>query len=53
MDVASSDPVMNPPHTEGGANPMRRDTVNVPAGGAVNMRFVADNPGTWICEFST
>lgn len=27
---------------------MRRDTVVVPAGGAYNVRFVADNPGTWI-----
>jgi len=47
-DVASNDSVANPPHTEGAANPMRRDTIVVPAGGAVNIRFVADNPGAWI-----
>lgn len=52
QDVSSSDPALNPPHTEGAPNPMRRDTVVVPAGGAVNLRFVADNPGAWICESS-
>ncbi|KAK4701689.1 iron transport multicopper oxidase, partial [Phenoliferia sp. Uapishka_3] len=48
QDVSSNDTTLNPPHTEGAANPMRRDTVVVPAGGAYNVRFVADNPGTWI-----
>ncbi|KAM0746530.1 laccase [Meredithblackwellia eburnea MCA 4105] len=48
MDVASNDTSLNPPHTEGAANPMRRDTVVVPAGGAYNLRFVADNPGAWV-----
>ncbi|KAI5479835.1 laccase [Pseudohyphozyma bogoriensis] len=47
-DVSSNDTTLNPPHTEGAANPMRRDTIVVPAGGAVNVRFVADNPGAWI-----
>lgn len=48
MDVASNDTALNPPHTEGAANPMRRDTIVVPAGGAYNVRFIADNPGAWI-----
>ncbi|KAL8286981.1 hypothetical protein RQP46_003987 [Phenoliferia psychrophenolica] len=48
QDVSSSDPVLNPPHTEGAANPMRRDTVTIPAGGAYNIRFIADNPGAWL-----
>ncbi|ORY53401.1 Cupredoxin [Leucosporidium creatinivorum] len=48
QDVSSNDTDLNPPHTEGAANPMRRDTIVVPAGGAVNIRFVADNPGAWI-----
>lgn len=48
-DVSSNDTTLNPPHTEGAANPMRRDTINVPGeGGAVNVRFVADNPGAWL-----
>ncbi|KAJ3310557.1 ferroxidase fet3, partial [Blyttiomyces sp. JEL0837] len=28
--------------------PIRRDTVVVPGGGYVVLRFVADNPGTWL-----
>jgi FtsP/CotA-like multicopper oxidase with cupredoxin domain len=40
--------MLNPPMTEGAANPMRRDTVDVPGGGSVNIRFVADNPGAWV-----
>lgn len=51
MDVTSDDPMLNPPHTEGAANPMRRDTMIVPTMGAYNVRFVADNPGTWICTY--
>lgn len=50
MDVTSDDPMLNPPHTEGAPNPMRRDTMVVPAMGAYNVRFIADNPGTWICK---
>ena len=29
-------------------NPLRRDTVILPAGGSVTMRFRADNPGAWM-----
>lgn len=28
-------------------NPARRDTVTIPAGGFVRLRFVIDNPGAW------
>ncbi|BGP42823.1 ferroxidase fet3 [Rhodotorula kratochvilovae] len=48
MDVTSDDPELNPPHTLGAANPMRRDTVIVPAGGAVNIAWQAYNPGAWV-----
>ena len=48
LDVASSDPALNPPHSEGAANPSRRDTITIPAGGAYNIRFRADNPGAWL-----
>ena len=53
MDVSSNDTMLNPAHTEGAPNPMRRDTVVVPAGGAYNVRFIADNPGAWMfhCEY--
>ncbi|TNY21325.1 laccase [Rhodotorula diobovata] len=47
-DVTSSDPLLNPPHTLGAANPMRRDTIIVPAGGAVNIAWQAYNPGAWV-----
>lgn len=47
-DVTSSDPLLNPPHWFNATNPMRRDTIVVPAGGAVNLQWVADNPGAWI-----
>ncbi|KAH7919193.1 Fet3 protein [Leucogyrophana mollusca] len=46
-NYSSTDPAVNPPLIEGQANPMRRDTVVVPAGGSVTLRFVADNPGAW------
>lgn len=48
MDVTSDDPALNPPHTLGAKNPMRRDTIIIPAGGAVNLAVRADNPGAWI-----
>ncbi|GAA5939105.1 uncharacterized protein JCM15063_004427 [Sporobolomyces koalae] len=48
QDVTSDDPELNPPHTLHQANPMTRDTIIVPAGGAVNIAFRADNPGAWI-----
>lgn len=46
-NVSSSDPEVNPPHEVGFyPNPLRRDTIVVPGdGGAVNIQFVADNPG--------
>ncbi|GAA5870405.1 hypothetical protein JCM8547_004024 [Rhodosporidiobolus lusitaniae] len=47
-DVTSDDPEINPPRDTLAANPMRRDTVIVPAGGAVDLIFLADNPGAWI-----
>ncbi|KZT62420.1 multicopper oxidase [Calocera cornea HHB12733] len=48
QDITSDDPTVNPPLVEGQANPGRRDTIMIPAGGSVNIRFRADNPGTWI-----
>jgi len=47
-NYTSSDPTLNPPIVEGQANPIRRDTVQVPAGASVTLRVTADNPGTWI-----
>ncbi|KIJ61411.1 multicopper oxidase [Hydnomerulius pinastri MD-312] len=44
----STDPALNPPLVEGQANPMRRDTVAIPAGSSVTLRVVADNPGAWL-----
>ncbi|KAH7915028.1 Fet3 ferroxidase, partial [Hygrophoropsis aurantiaca] len=46
-NYTSTDPTLNPPLIEGQENPMRRDTVVVPAGGSATLRFVADNPGAW------
>lgn len=48
LDVTSNDSTLNPPHTYDNPNPMSRDTIIVPAGGAVNIAFRADNPGAWI-----
>ena len=52
-DYTSDDPELNPPINESRVNPMRRDTVQVPSGEGVTLRFVADNPGAWIfhCTF--
>ncbi|TDL21948.1 Fet3 protein [Rickenella mellea] len=47
QDYTSDDPTLNPPLTEGQANPIRRDTVQVPGGTSATLRFVADNPGVW------
>lgn len=47
-DYTSDDPALNPPIVEGQANPMRRDTVQLPGGAGVTLRVVADNPGVWI-----
>lgn len=46
-DYTSDDPSLNPPINESQANPMRRDTVLIPAGSAYTFRIVADNPGVW------
>ncbi|KAF8988433.1 Fet3 protein [Cyathus striatus] len=46
-NFTSTDKNINPPVVEGQTNPMRRDTVQVPAGTAATLRFVADNPGGW------
>lgn len=47
-DYTSSDPALNPPLVEGQANPMRRDTVQIPSLNSVTLRVVADNPGVWL-----
>ena len=47
-DYTSDDPTINPPVNESQTNPIRRDTVQVPAGEGVTLRVVADNPGAWI-----
>jgi hypothetical protein len=53
-NYTSDDPKLNPPVAQNQTNPMRRDTVHVTAGGAVTLRFVADNPGAWFfhCEYT-
>src|SRR5258708_33685560 len=48
QDYTSDDPTLNPPIVEGQANPMRRDTVQVPQKNSVALRIVADNPGAWM-----
>jgi iron transport multicopper oxidase len=47
-NYTSTDPILNPPLLEGQANPMRRDTVQVPSMHSVTLRVVADNPGVWL-----
>ncbi|PPQ74774.1 hypothetical protein CVT24_003198 [Panaeolus cyanescens] len=46
-DFTSDDPALNPPLVEGQANPIRRDTVQIPSMASATLRFVADNPGAW------
>lgn len=48
LDFTSTDPTLNPPIAEGQANPIRRDTVQIPSGQSVTLRIVADNPGAWL-----
>ncbi|KAN0107686.1 Fet3 protein [Russula decolorans] len=48
QDYTSDNSTLNPPIVEGQANPMRRDTVQVPQGSSVALRMVADNPGAWM-----
>ena len=52
-DYTSSDPTLNPQIVEGQANPMRRDTIQVPSMQSATLRFIADNPGVWFlhCKF--
>ncbi|CAG8699679.1 16609_t:CDS:1, partial [Acaulospora colombiana] len=47
-NVASDDPELNPPVQEGLANPLWRDTFQVPPDGSVTIRFHTDNPGAWL-----
>ncbi|GLB39058.1 putative ferroxidase [Lyophyllum shimeji] len=46
-DYTSADPALNPPIVEGQANPIRRDTVQIPSMHSATLRLVADNPGVW------
>ncbi|KAG6872477.1 hypothetical protein C0995_009411 [Termitomyces sp. Mi166 len=46
-DYTSNDPALNPPLVEGQANPIRRDTVQIPSMHSATLRVVADNPGVW------
>ncbi|KAF8816070.1 ferroxidase [Phlegmacium glaucopus] len=48
LDFTSTDPTLNPPIVEGQLNPIRRDTIQIPAGESVTLRVIADNPGTWL-----
>lgn len=47
MNFTSHDRKKSPPFKHAQANPIRRDTVNVPARGLVAIRFISDNPGAW------
>ncbi|KAG6821107.1 hypothetical protein H0H93_006446 [Arthromyces matolae] len=47
QDYTSDDPTLNPPIVEGQANPIRRDTIQIPSMNSATLRFVADNPGAW------
>ncbi|KAH9932264.1 Fet3 ferroxidase protein [Fomitopsis serialis] len=46
-DYTSDDPSLNPPINESQPNPMRRDTILAPPGGAYTFRVVMNNPGVW------
>ncbi|QRV79485.1 Multicopper oxidase [Ceratobasidium sp. AG-Ba] len=47
-DVTSDDPTINPPYNPNQSNPIWRDTVQIPSGGSVTLRWQADNPGAWL-----
>ncbi|KAF9456602.1 Fet3 protein [Collybia nuda] len=47
-DYTSDDPALNPPIVEGQANPVRRDTVQIPSMHSATLRVVSDNPGVWL-----
>ncbi|RXW17297.1 hypothetical protein EST38_g8554 [Candolleomyces aberdarensis] len=46
-DYTSDNVTLNPPIVEGQANPIRRDTVQIPSMHSATLRIVADNPGAW------
>ncbi|KAG5721430.1 Iron transport multicopper oxidase fio1 [Termitomyces sp. T112] len=46
-NYTSNDPALNPPLVEGQANPIRRDTIQIPSMNSATLRIVADNPGAW------
>ena len=39
--------ILNPPLEEGQANPIRRDTLQIPSMGSATLRFEITNPGAW------
>lgn len=43
MDMTEQSSIID----ESQLNPMRRDTVQIPGGGSVTLRFIADSPGSW------
>lgn len=47
-DYTSSNSTLNPPLKEGQANPIRRDTIQLLSMQTATLRFVADNPGSWL-----
>lgn len=47
-DYTSDDPTLNPLLKEGQANPIRRDTIQLLSMQSATLRFVADNPGSWL-----
>ncbi|KAK7036552.1 ferroxidase fet3 [Paramarasmius palmivorus] len=50
QDYKSADTTLNPPLPSDLSNPLRRDTFEVPSGGSVTLRVVADNPGVWLLQ---
>ena len=47
FDVTDEEDEGNGEIVEGQENPMRRDTITIPATGKVVLRWRADNPGAW------
>lgn len=47
-DYTSANSTLNPPLKEGQANPIRRDTIQLLSMQTATLRFVADNPGSWL-----
>jgi len=48
QDTTSNDTTVNPLFNDTQPNPVRRDTLMIPGGGAALLRFRADNPGVWL-----